>query len=168
MNDAPTRGDRSTSWLGRAWLDLKPRRGTLFLINIGVPILIGMARVEGRGALIGLAVRRHLVCGRCGLPAIETLDYVYWGIAVLISLASRSADHFINGPLHFAGPWFGAGSFDRWGWVRFSLAYALAATIGLWIGTESASIRAVWISAITLVLMVPDVRVTYIAVSLAG
>ena len=34
-----------------------------------------------------------------GLPAIETLDYVYWGLAVMISLASRSADHFINGPL---------------------------------------------------------------------
>jgi uncharacterized membrane protein YccC len=41
------------------------------------------------------------------------------------------------------------------------LAYALAATSGLWIGIESASTRAVWISAITLVLMVPDVRVTY-------
>ena len=39
-----------------------------------------------------------------GLPAIETLDYVYWGLAVMISLASRSAGHFINGPLHFAGP----------------------------------------------------------------
>jgi hypothetical protein len=48
MNDAPTRGDRSTSWLGRAWLDLEPRRGTLFLINIGMPIFIGMARGEGR------------------------------------------------------------------------------------------------------------------------
>jgi len=82
-------------------------------------------------------------------------------MAGLISLASRIADHLINGPLHYAGPWLGAGSFDRWGWVRFALGYALAATIGLWIGIESASTRAVWISAITLVLMVPDVRVTY-------
>jgi hypothetical protein len=226
------RADRSTSRVGRIWLDLEPRRETLFLINIGVPILIGVARGEGRGALIGgitglllsladlegpLARRLRLTLmvaagiavggllgiwlksfeaifwiafflavfaagflnqvGKgphfslrfgaisfavvAGLPAIETWDYVYWGLAVMISLASRSADHFINGPLHFAGPWFGADSFDRWGWVRFSLAYALAATIGLWIGIESASIRAVWISAITLVLMVPDVRVTY-------
>jgi hypothetical protein len=214
MNDAPMRADRSTSRVGRIWLDLEPRRGTLFLINIGVPILIGVARGEGRGALIGgitglllsladlegpLARRLRLTLmvaagiavggllgtwlksfeaifwiafflavfaagflnqvGKgphfslrfgaisfavvAGLPAIETLDYVYWGLAVMISLASRSADHFINGPLHFAGPWFGADSFDRWGWVRFSLAYALAATIGLWIGIESASIRAV-------------------------
>ena len=47
------RADRSTSRVGRIWLDLEPRRETLFLINIGVPILIGGARGEGRGALIG-------------------------------------------------------------------------------------------------------------------
>jgi hypothetical protein len=47
------RADRSTSRVGRIWLDLEPRRETLFLINIGVPILIGVARGEGRGALIG-------------------------------------------------------------------------------------------------------------------
>ena len=170
MNDAPMRADRSTSRVGRIWLDLEPRRETLFLINIGVPILIGVARGEGRGALIGgitglllsladlegpLARRLRLTLmvaagiavggllgiwlksfeaifwiafflavfaagflnqvGKgphfslrfgaisfavvAGLPAIETLDYVYWGLAVMISLASRSADHFINGPL---------------------------------------------------------------------
>jgi len=162
MNDAPMRADRSTSRVGRIWLDLEPRRGTLFLINIGMPILIGMARGEGRGALIGgitglllsladlegpLARRLRLTLmvaagiaiggllgtwlksfeaifwiafflavfaagflnqvGKgphfslrfgaisfavvAGLPAIETLDYVYWGLAVMISLASRSA-----------------------------------------------------------------------------
>ena len=244
MNDAQARGDWPTPpngrdghppsafWLSRIWRDFEPRRGTLFLINIGLPILIGMARGETSGALIGcitglllsladnegsLASRVRLTLIVAGgiavgaflgvwlksfeaifwiafflavfaagflnqvgkgphfslrfgaislavvasFPAMSTLDYVYWGMAVLTSLASRIADHLINGPLHYAGPWLGAGSFDRWGWVRFALAYALAATIGLWIGVESASTRAVWISAITLVLMVPDVRVTY-------
>jgi len=70
-------------------------------------------------------------------------------------------DHLINGPLAFSGPWLGTAPFDRWGWLRFALAYALAATAGLWIGIEAGSIRAVWTSAITLVLMVPDVRMTY-------
>jgi hypothetical protein len=244
MNDAPAKSDRSVqkngtdgssplaSWFGKIWLDLEPRRGTLFVINIGLPIVVGLARGETRGALIGgitglllsLADQEGPLAGRlrltlmvasgiaagavlgvwlksfeaifwiaffllvfaagflnqvgkgphfslrfgaislavvAGLPAISTVDYVYWGMAVLISLISRSADHFINGPLHFAGPWLGAGAFDRWGWVRFALAYALAATLGLWIGISTASIRAVWISAITLVLMVPDVGVTY-------
>lgn len=58
-------------------------------------------------------------------------------------------------------PGLGTSSFDRWGWLRFALAYALSATAGLWIGIESGSIRAVWTSAITLVLMVPDVSMTY-------
>src|SRR5215831_20942087 len=65
MNDAQARGDWPTRpngrdghppsafWLSRIWRDLEPRRGTLFLINIGLPILIGMARGETRGALIG-------------------------------------------------------------------------------------------------------------------
>lgn len=65
MNDAQARGDRPTCpngrdghqpsafWLSRIWRDLEPRRGTLFLVNIGLPILIGMARGETRGALIG-------------------------------------------------------------------------------------------------------------------
>jgi hypothetical protein len=203
MNEAQARGARSTppngtdrrsllaSWLGRIWLNLEPRRGVLFVTNIGLPILIGMARGEIRGALIGaitglllsladnegsLASRLRLMRMVAGgiavgavlgvwlksfeaifwiafflavfaagflnqfgkgphfslrfgaislavvasFPAMSTLDYVYWGIAVLISLASRTVDHLISGHLNFAGPWFGAGSFDRWGWIRFA------------------------------------------------
>src|SRR5215472_1174803 len=48
-----TAGTGTRLWLSRIWRDLEPRRGTLFLINIGLPILIGMARGETRGALIG-------------------------------------------------------------------------------------------------------------------
>jgi hypothetical protein len=244
MNEAQAKGDQPTPLngtdrhlplaprLAAIWLGLEPRRGMQFLINIGLPILIGMARGETRGALVGgitglllsLADNEGPLAGRlrltlmvaagiaagaflgvwlksfeaifwiaffftvfaagllnqvgngphfssrfgaislaaiAGLPSITTVDYEYWGMAVLITLASRSADQVIKGPLRFAGPWLGAGAFDRWGWVRFALAYALAATVGLWIGIASANIRAVWISAITLVLMVPDVRLTY-------
>ena len=121
----------------------------------------GFLNQVGKGPHFSLRFGAISLAVVASFPAMSTLDYVYWGMAVLISLASRIADHLINGPLHYAGPWLGAGSFDRWGWVRFALAYAFAATIGLWIGVESASTRAVWISAITLVLMVPDVRVTY-------
>ncbi len=74
---------------------------------------------------------------------------------------SRSVDHLINGCLAFSGPWLGNANFDRFGWFRFALAYALSATTGLGIGIEAGSIRAVWTSAITLVLMVPDIGMTY-------
>jgi hypothetical protein len=215
-----------------AWRDLEPRRGVVFLLNIGLPILVGILRGETGAALIGgitglllsladtegplgsrlrltLMVAAGIVAGGllgawlntvhpifwiafflavfaagllnqlgkgphfalrfgaialavvAGLPAMVPQDYAYFAGAVLLSLVSRTADHLINGPLAFSGPWLGAASLDRWGWFRFALAYALSATAGLWIGIESASIRAVWTSAITLVLMVPDMRTTY-------
>jgi hypothetical protein len=220
------------SRLTGSWRDLEPRRGLLFLTNIGLPILVGVIRGEVGGALIGgitglllsiadtegslagrlrltLMVAGGIVAGAllglwlkavhptfwlcffigvfaagllnqlgkgphfalrfgaislgvvASLPAIVPQEYVYFACTVLLCLLSRSADHLINGPLAFSGPWLGNATFDRFGWFRFALAYALSATTGLWIGIESGSIRAIWTSAITLVLMVPDVGMTY-------
>jgi hypothetical protein len=64
-----TRGDRYTSWLGRAWLDLKPRRGTLFLINIGVwerleDMLVGATLVLVLTALVFPDVTKSLLVAR--------------------------------------------------------------------------------------------------------
>jgi hypothetical protein len=223
------------------WLTIEPRRGVLFLTNIGLPILVGVLLGETSAALIGgitglllsladtegplsgrlkltLMVAGGIVAGgalghwlnlirpifwiafflavfaagllnqlgkgphfalRFGaislavvasLPAIVPQEYAYFAGTVLLCLLSRTVDHLLNGPLAFSGPWLGTASFDRWGWLRFALAYALSATVGLWIGIASGSVRAVWTSAITLVLMVPDVGMTYRRVSggLAG
>jgi hypothetical protein len=93
MNDAQARGDWPTPpngrdghppsafWLSRIWRDFEPRRGTLFLINIGLPILIGMARGETRGALIGciMGATLVLVFTALGFPA-ETRSL--FGVAV--------------------------------------------------------------------------------------
>ncbi len=223
---------RVSSRLLGLWHDLEPRRAILFLINIGLPILVGVLSGETSAALIGgitglllsladsegslasrlrltLMVAAGIVAGgllgawlntvrpifwaafflavfaagllnqlgkgphfalRFGaislavvvsLPEIAPVEYAYFAGTVLLCLLSRTVDHAINGPLAFSGPWLGAATLDRWGWTRFALAYALSATAGLWIGIESHSIRAVWTSAITLVLMVPDVRATY-------
>ncbi|MGH6748404.1 MAG: FUSC family protein [Methyloceanibacter sp.] len=211
---------------------VEPRRGILFLINIGLPILIGVVRGETSAALIGgitglllsiadtegplggrlrltLMVAGGIVAGAllgawlkavhptfwlcffvavfaagllnqlgkgphfalrfgaialavvASLPEIVPQEYAYFAGTVLLCVLSRSVDHLMNGPLCFSGPWLGTASFDRWGWFRFALAYALSATAGLWIGIETGNIRAVWTSAITLVLMVPDVGMTY-------
>ena len=78
----------------------------------------GFLNQVGKGPHFSLRFGAISLAVVASFPAMSTLDYVYWGMVVLISLASRIADHLINGPLHYAGPWLGAGSFDRWGWVR--------------------------------------------------
>ncbi len=61
MNEQPPRKEPTESKtplaegarLGPAWLALEPRRGILFLTNIGLPILIGVLLGETSAALIG-------------------------------------------------------------------------------------------------------------------
>jgi len=121
----------------------------------------GLLTQLGKGPHFALRFGAIALAVVAALPTLVPVDYAYLAGAVLLSIVSRVLDHLINGPLQSAGPWFSAASFDRSVWVRFALAYALASTVGLWIGIQSGSIRAVWISAITLVLMVPNVRTTY-------
>jgi len=121
----------------------------------------GLLTQVGKGPHFALRFGAISLAVVAALPTLNPVDYAFLAGAVLLSIVSRVLDHLINGPLQSAGPWFSAASFDRSGWVRFALAYALASTVGLWIGIQSGSIRAVWISAITLVLMVPNVRTTY-------
>jgi hypothetical protein len=42
-----------SQWVRRSTVPLQFRRGTLFLTNIGVPVLVGLARNESAAALIG-------------------------------------------------------------------------------------------------------------------
>jgi len=115
----------------------------------------GLLTQLGKGPHFALRFGAIALAVVAALPTLVPVDYAYLAGAVLLSIVSRVLDHLINGPLQSAGPWFSAASFDRSGWVRFALAYALASTVRLWIGIQSGSIRAVWISAITLVLNSP-------------
>ena len=70
-------------------------------------------------------------------------------------------DQLGNGPLPDGPPWPGSIAAPMSHWLRFALAYAIAASAGLWIGVQSGSVRAVWTAAIVLVFMLPDIRLTY-------
>jgi hypothetical protein len=85
----------------------------------------------------------------------------YWAGTVALVFIAKLIDQLANGPLPAGPPWPGSISADRSYWIRFGLAYASAATAGLWIGVQAGSVRAVWIAAIVLVMMLPDLRVTY-------
>jgi uncharacterized membrane protein YccC len=95
------------------------------------------------------------------LPAMTRMSELYFAGAVALSLITKIVDQFSNGQLPPGGPWPGSITASMSHWMRFALAYAFSATAGLWIGVQTGSIRAVWISAIVLVFLLPDLRVTY-------
>ena len=96
-----------------------------------------------------------------GLPELPPDAIWYFAGAVVLSLVAKLIDQAVNGPLPEAAPWPGSITADRSHWFRFAFAYALAASGGLWIGVQSGSVRAVWISAIVLVIMLPNLRITF-------
>jgi hypothetical protein len=96
-----------------------------------------------------------------GLPELSPGTLWYFAGTVGLCLMVKLIDQLVNGPLPDGPPWPGSIAASLSYWLRFALAYALAATLGLWIGVQSGSVRAVWIAAIVLVFMLPNIGITY-------
>lgn len=85
------------------------------------------------------------------------------GAAILVAL-TRLVDHWNFGPLAQLRPPAGTASPIHGGWIRFALAYATAAVMGLWIGMQLDPLRALWVVATTMLVMQPDARSSYVRV----
>ena len=98
--NAPMRADRSTSRVGRIWLDLEPRRETLFLINIGLPILECPDAVAGitEGDLLEVDLSKGSIRNRTTGAAFQALplpDFVL-KIAAAGGIVNFLKDHDIQ------------------------------------------------------------------------
>jgi hypothetical protein len=142
-----------------AWLaTVQPIFWTVFFVGI---FAAGLLNQAGKGPHFAVRFGAIAFAVIAGLPDLGQVDVAYWAAVVALSLVTKLVDQLGNGPLPTGAPWPGSIDATRSHWLRFALAYALAATAGLWIGVQSGSVRAVWISAIVLVFMLPDIRLTY-------
>jgi hypothetical protein len=121
----------------------------------------GLLNQVGKGPHFAVRFGAVALAAIAGLPQLSPEIVWYFAGTVVFCLLAKLVDQLINGPLSESAPWPGSISAPMAHWLRFALAYALAATLGLWIGVQSAAVRAVWIAAIVLVFMLPDVRLTY-------
>lgn len=208
------------------------RRGVLFLINIGVPVLVGVLRGEPQAALLGgivgmvfafadneeslfgryrllvfdgaalalggvagyffrhspalvwpafivivLAVglaarlgREPLLAGRHGamaftvaaaIPQFNAFEIWYVAGAFALNAASRAVDYWLLGPLpRQPGPKLQLPS-GQAGWLRFTLAFAGAATAARWIGQALDPVHTIWVVSTTILVMQADARASY-------
>jgi fusaric acid resistance family protein len=145
-----------------AWLaSVQPVFWIVFFVGIFVA---GLLNQVGKGPHFAVRFGAIAFAVIAGLPDLGAVDIWYWGAAVGLSLITKLIDQLGNGPLPAGAPWPGSIAADLSYWLRFALAYALAASAGLWIGVQSGSVRAVWTAAIVLVFMLPDIRVTYMRI----
>jgi Fusaric acid resistance protein-like len=142
-----------------AWLaTVQPVFWIVFFTGI---FAAGLLNQAGKGPHFAVRFGAIAFAVTAGLPELAPMAIWFYAGAVALSLLTKLVDQLVNGPLPPGAPWPGAMAAGRSHWLRFALAYALAASAGLWIGVQSGSVRAVWTAAIVLVIMLPDLRVTY-------
>ena len=142
-----------------AWLaSEQPMFWIVFFVGI---FAAGLLNQLGKGPHFAARFGAIAFAAIASLPQLTPPVLWYFAGTVALCLITKLIDQLSNGPLPDGPPWPGAITAPVSHWLSFALAYALAATAGLWIGVLSGSVRAVWISAIVLVFMLPDIRLTY-------
>lgn len=131
---------------------------------IALTLGVGFAAAGGREPVI---VSRHTAIAfvvAAAVPSFDTVALLYLGSAVLLNALTRSIDHWLFGalPLLPAVPLQKPES--RGGWIRFALAFAAVATLGMWIGDRIGGLHGYWIVITTLVVMQPDVRASSVRI----
>ncbi len=141
------------------WLAIvQPMFWLVFFAGIFVA---GLLNQVGKGPHFAVRFGAIAFAVIAGLPDLPPAAVWYFAGAAALSLVVKFIDQTINGPLPDGAPWPGSIAADWSHWFRFALAYAIAASAGLWIGVQSGSVRAVWTAAIVLVIMLPDLRITW-------
>ena len=142
-----------------AWLaSEQPMFWIVFFVGI---FAAGLLNQLGKGPHFAARFGAIAFAASARLPHLTPPLRWYVAGTIALCLIMKLIDQLSNGPLPDGPPWPGAITAPVSHWLGFALAYALAATAGLWIGVQSGSVRAVWISAIVLVFMLPDIRLTY-------
>ncbi len=142
-----------------AWLaSVQPIFWIVFFLGI---FAAGLLNQVGKGPHFAVRFGAIAFAVIAGLPKLAPETLWYFAGTVALCLIAKLIDQLSKGPLPDGPPWPGSIAAPLSHWLRFALAYAIAASAGLWIGVQSGSVRAVWTAAIVLVFMLPDIRITY-------
>jgi hypothetical protein len=116
----------------------------------------------GKSAHIGARLGVIALTISAGTHAMSSHEVWFVVIALIAVALVRLADHAIFGPLpQSSSPPPQATSEGNGFWLRFAIAYAAAATFGLWLGLKLDPHHAIWVVVTTLVVMQPDDRRNY-------
>jgi Fusaric acid resistance protein-like len=133
----------------------------LWPLFVAIAFATGLSARRGRETLI---VVRHLAMAFAVGGTILAFDprEIWYVLGVLaVNALARTLDSLCFGPL----PLITVAPLQRpsghGGWLRFACAYAVASTMGMWIGSSLDPTHVSWIVITTLVVMLPDANASY-------
>jgi len=133
----------------------------LWPLFIVVTFATGLSARRGRETLI--VTRNAAMAFAVGgtMPAFD-LQQIRYPLAVLaLVIIARVIDHALFGPLPLVIVAPTQRPSGHGGWLRFAGAYALASTMGMWIGSSLDPTHRFWIVITTLLVMLPDANASY-------
>ncbi|MGA9006113.1 MAG: FUSC family protein [Xanthobacteraceae bacterium] len=128
---------------------------------IVIAFATGLSARRGRETLI--VARNAAMAFAVGgtMPAFD-MQQIWYPLGVLLAVvAARAVDHWLCGPLPLVivAPTQRPSGYG--GWLRFACAYAVASTMGLWVGNSLDPTHRFWIVITTLLVMLPDANASY-------
>jgi len=133
----------------------------LWPLFVVVTFATGLSARRGRETLI--VTRNAAMAFAVGgsMPAFD-LQQIWYPLAVLaVVIVARVIDHALFGPLPLVTVAPTQKPSGHGGWLRFACAYALATTMGMWIGSSLDPTHRFWIVITTLLVMLPDANASY-------
>lgn len=133
----------------------------LWPLFVFVTFATGLSARRGRETLI--VTRNAAMAFAVGgtMPAFD-LQQIWFPLCVLaLVIVARVIDHALFGPLPLVIVAPTQKPSGSGGWLRYACAYALASTMGMWIGSSLDPTHRFWIVITTLLVMLPDANASY-------
>lgn len=116
---------------------------------------------HGKGPHLGARFGAIALGLTAGMPPFAPVDFWFAGLAFAVATIARTVDHLRFGTMPALQGVAPPRLVRHHEWLRFALAYATVAALGLWIGIALGMTRAIWITVAPLVVMLPGAEATY-------
>jgi hypothetical protein len=146
---------------GAAGYALGTYGAAFWVLFIAAAFAAGWFHRVGRAAHFAARVGTMALAIMGGLREVMPDEVVLMAAVLAVCVLSRIVDHVLFGPLPRAPGPPPKTPATAAGWLRFSVAYAAAAGVAMWIGITFDPTRAIWVVTTTLVVMQPDAVANY-------
>jgi uncharacterized membrane protein YccC len=122
----------------------------------------GQFNRSGKAATMATRLSAMAMVVTSGSPELTIKVVWYALLALAVAILTRVVDHALFGPMPSgAAP---VRTPPPGGWTRFSVCYAAAAVVSLWVGISIDPARALWVVVTTLMVMQSDARLSYVRI----
>lgn len=134
---------------------------TFWIVYALLLFVAGYANQTGRTAHLASRYSAIALVVGLSIPPLTPSDLLYLAFPISVVFVTRTLDQLIAGRSTPPVRLIMTPPATQAGWLRFALAYAGAGCAALWFAQTVSPDRLMWVPAITLAVLLPDMRASY-------